>query len=261
MKLFLKGKKILITGGSKGLGKILVEEFLKEKAIVTYCSRSPIKEKGNGRLSESSATFVPVDALKKHSINACIETSAEKMGGLDVLINNVGGVSTFKNFWELTEKEWLEAFRLNFLATVSFTKLSVDFLRRSESPRIINISSVTAIKPGFFNPHYSASKAALINLTKHLAKILADDRILVNCVLPGTFFSENWDKYLSQLANDQKRPYEAIKVEEEMKASKNAPLKRMGNANEITPLILLLASPISSWQTGSCLTLDGGKLL
>ena len=263
MKLDLENKKVLITGGSKGLGLATSKAFLSEKAIVTICSRIPdIVDKDRQLLAVSGTRLYKcaVDAKNEDSVAKCVKTAAEQMEGLDILINNVGGAEKFAGFFNLTNKDWLSAYQLNVMSMVHFSRNAYPFLMKSEYPRIVNISSLTGLQPGTFSPHYSTCKAATINLSKHLANIFAKDNILVNCIVPGTFESDSWNRNIQRVAQKKHISIDSAKKEEVELACQSIPLKRIGKADEIVPIILLLASPTSSWETGSCVIIDGGKM-
>ena len=181
------------------------------------------------------------------------------MHGLNVIVNNAGGVEKFAGFFELETEDWLQAFQLNTMSIVHISRAAHSYLKESKSGRIININSATALQPGVYNPHYSASKASAINLTKHLANIMARDNILVNSIVAGTFESDSWDRNIRRLAADENISSEiALKKELEL-ATNSIPLGRIGSPEDITPLVLLLASEKFSWATGACFTVDGGK--
>lgn len=262
MDLHLNGKKVLVTGASKGLGLEIVKALIKEGAFVTMCSRNRSSlEKAKSFLSAKERVFIhPADATCYDEVTDCVQSSVKSMGGLDILINNAGGAIKYSGFFNLEDEDWLAAYQLNVMSIVHFVKAAYLFLKRSKQARIINISSLTGIQPGMFNPHYSVNKAALINLSKHLANILASDNILVNCVVPGTFASDAWSKNIERVAIEEDIAYEVAEQKEIDLATQSIPLKRIGNSNDIVPMILVLASTLSSWTTGSYIVIDGGKM-
>ena len=264
MNLKLDGKKVLITGSSKGLGLSLVKAFMEEEAIVTMCSRSTDSlEKAflsiNTGYKNKLKTCI-VDATNEDSIKQCVKFAVEQMSGIDVLINNVGGANKFASFFDLGSTDWIETFQHNVMSIVHFCREAHSFIKQSQSPRIINISSQTGLQPGIFNPHYSACKAGVINLSKHLSNIFVKDNILVNCVVPGPFESDSWDRYIQRVADQKNITFEVAKELEFKIANQSIPLNRIGKVEDITPIILLLSSSLSSWTTGSCIVVDGGKI-
>jgi len=263
MDLKLKGLKILVTGSSKGLGASIVKAFLDEGAFVTMCSRS---DKNMAKAASSYGSLgdrlfcYEMDASVETSVKDCIQASAKQMGGLDILVNNIGGATKFAGFFDLKSDDWSEHFKLNVMTMVNFSREAYQYLKKSKAPRIINISSMTGLQPGFSNPHYSICKAATINLSKHLANIFAKDRIMVNCIAPGPFESDSWSRLIQEISDKEQLSVDEIQEREFRNASKAIPLDRIGTPEDITPIILLLASPVSQWTTGACFVIDGGKM-
>ncbi len=263
MNLKLKDKKVLVTGASKGLGFEIVKAFAKEQAIITMCARnidSLERAKESIDVPNKNLFTCSVDVTNEQDVILCIKNAVSKMGGIDILVNNVGGVDKFAGFLDLETKDWLDTYQLNLMSIVHFVKNTYTFIKKSSSPRIINISSLAGLQPGVFSPHYSTSKAAVVNLSKHLANIFAKENILVNCVMPGTFESHGWQRNIQRVADLQNISFEEAEQIELKLVNKNIPLGRIGIGKEITPFIMLLASEKSSWATGSCFVIDGGKI-
>jgi len=263
MDLKLKELKVLVSGSSRGLGASIVKAFLNEGAFVTMCSRS------QKAMSKTASSYGPlrdrlfchkVDASVETSVNDCVQASVKQMGGLDILVNNVGGATKFAGFFDLNSDDWSEHFQLNVMSMVSFSREAYPYLKKSKAPKIINISSLTGLQPGLFNPHYSVCKAATINLSKHLANIFAKDRIIVNCVAPGPFKSDSWSRHIKCISNEEQLSIDEVQEREFLNAAKAIPLDRIGSPEDITPIILLLASSVSQWTTGGCFVIDGGKM-
>jgi 3-oxoacyl-[acyl-carrier protein] reductase len=262
VNLQLNNKNVLITGASKGLGAEVVRGFVAEGAHVAMCARS-IDSLERLRAEFRGAPFSPltvsVDATDEKEVARAVISADQEMGGIDVLVNNVGGAIKFADLFTLETEDWINAFKLNIMSMVNFTRATYPILKKSKSPRIVNVSSLTGLQPGVFNPHYSACKAAAINFSKHCANLFAKDSILVNCIVPGTFESDAWDKNSIRVAEEKKISFAAaLEIETEI-AGKTIPLNRIGRPQDIVPLVLMLASPLTSWQTGSCTVIDGGK--
>ncbi|MEE8205495.1 MAG: SDR family oxidoreductase, partial [Nitrospinaceae bacterium] len=158
----------------------------------------------------------------------------------------------------LTDQDWRESFEINLLPAVRLCRMFIPTLKHSGAPRIINISSIAGSRPGDIFPHYSAMKAGLSNLTVSLAQTLAEDHILVNSVSPGPVWSRSWENEAQEVAKQTGKPLH--KVEEEIKSGTEAtvPLKRMGMPEDVTGLVLFLASDHASWITATNFTVDGG---
>ena len=189
MDLGLKDKIVLVTGGSKGIGRAVAEAFAVEGTKVAIAARGAEElEKVAREISKntgSEALAIAADATKADDIVRMTETTIKRFGTVHVLINNAGGVGAFAPFEELTDDDWLQALNFNVLSAVRATRTVLPYMRKQKWGRIINISSESGSQPDAFMPHYNASKAAMNNLTKSLSKAYAKDGILVNTVSPA----------------------------------------------------------------------------
>ena len=203
-----------------------------------------------------ACTFEPgiVDRL------AAFPEVTEIYGKLDILVNNIGGAPKFAKFDDLSDHDWLMTFDLNVMSVVRFVRAAAPWLKKSEAGRIINMTSVSGIEPGYFNPHYTTTKAALINLTKYLANQYAKDGVLVNAVCPGPVYSDSWDRNLVRLAAERGISVEEVKKNIDAEESAKIPLGRVGEGADVAGLVSFLASDASQWTTGACFPVDGGKL-
>lgn len=259
MDLNLQGLKVLITGAGDGIGRALALKFANMGARVAGCARSQdrltsLSEeiKGEGHL------FSVTDLTRIEEVQTFHDEVLETFGGLDVLVNNAGAILKLADFHSVTDADWQDSFNINLMPVVRLSRLFIPALKNSNTPRIINISSTAGSRPGDLFPHYSAMKAALANLTVSLAQTLAGDNILVNSVSPGPVWTRSWQQEVDNASkHSDKNPNE---IEEEIKAqvAQGVPLKRMGVPEDITGLVLFLASNQSSWITGSNFTVDGG---
>jgi NAD(P)-dependent dehydrogenase (short-subunit alcohol dehydrogenase family) len=180
------------------------------------------------------------------------------MGGVDILINNVGSIQKLAGFFDLSDEDWQEVFDVNLMSAVRACRLFSSSLKQSVSPRIINITSIAASRPGDVFPHYSAVKAGLCNLTISLARTLASDKVLVNSVSPGPVWSKSWDDEAKNIAEKSGNDLQGIVDEMQTSSAETLLLKRMGVPDDVTGLVLFLASDWSSWITASNFTVDGG---
>lgn len=259
MDLNLQGRKVVITGAGDGIGRALAFAFAREGAHIAVCARSDGKLHSLSKEVEGDGhLFHPADLTDLKAIELFHRKVMETMRGIDVLVNNVGGILRFADFFELTDADWEASFSLNLMPAVRLTRLFISALKKSGAPRIINISSIAAAKPGEAFPHYSAMKAALSNLTGSLAHTLAPHKILVNSVSPGPVWTQSWEneaKIVSDKTGENPREaQERIKVQ----MAQMVPLKRMGAPEDVTSLVLFLASDRASWITASNFTVDGG---
>jgi 3-oxoacyl-[acyl-carrier protein] reductase len=258
LRFDFSSKKVLITGGSKGIGRAIAEKFVESGAKVAVCARG---SKDLEDITESLGVLaLQADASKEEEIKTVVARTVEVLGGLDILVNNVGGAIRFGDLWNINAQNWRDAFELNVLSMVQFSKEAIPYLKQSTSPRIINISSISGIEPGFYNPHYTTTKASTINFSKYLSNILAAENILVNCVCPGSVETDSWQKSLEQISRERALTVEEVLKELKPQEAKKIPLGRMGLGDDISPLVLFLASEEANWITGSCFHVNGGKM-
>ena len=187
------------------------------------------------------------DIRKKDQVKNVIDKTIEKFGKLDILVNNAGIFPKIKKLHEIDEEEWNEVLDVNLTGQFRFTKEAIPYLQKT-SGSIINISSDAGLKAyqGFNADAYSASKAALIVLTKCWALEYAKDKIRVNCICPGV------------VDTDMTKPF--MKTEKDVEFMNNEhPIGRIGQPVEVGHAALYFASDESSWTTGAVLTVDGGE--
>jgi 3-oxoacyl-[acyl-carrier protein] reductase len=244
--LNLKGKRALVTGGSRGIGRAIIEEFAKYGVNVVFTYQS--SEKTANELSEKlSNEEVKVFSFKANasvykdaedSVNFCIE----KLGGLDILVNNVG-ITKDNLLMRMTEEDFDSVIDANLKSVFNYTKAAIKPFISQKKGKIINISSVVGIigNPGQSN--YVASKAGVIGFTKSIAKELASRNITCNAIAPGFIKTDMTEKL-------NEKQIEAI--------MSNVPLKRMGEPKDVANAVLFLASDLSDYITGQVLVVDGG---
>jgi len=263
MDLQIKGRIALVTGGSRGIGAAIVRQLAQEGVKVIFCARaSATMTELESEVCAGGGTClgIPVDVFDSAAVLAAVDKAAATWGGLDILVNNVGGAGRFGGFEDLKDEDWIKAYEFNVLSMVRFTRAALPYLRESTLKRVINISSISAHQPGQHNPHYCVTKAATVNLGKHLANMLAKEKILVNTICPGPVHSESWENNIRQVADKQLISIDEARNMVEVEESSKIPLNAIGEAEHISSIVALLASPGSSWTTGSCFHLNGGKL-
>lgn len=247
MDLQLKGKVVLVTGGSKGIGKAIAKAFKEEGAIVAIAARSKealastlLEDRLDASYEGDLTTFDGRESVFQSVIN--------DFGTIDVLINNVGG-SNGSTTMETNLSLFEEAMNLNYFSAVHFSKLATSVMKENDGGSIINISSVFGRESGG-KPTYNSAKAAMISFTKSFADEVIKDGIRVNGVAPGSILhpTGNWQRRLNE--NPEK-----------MKAfvDKEIPAGRFGTVEEIANVVLFLASEKSSWVVGATLNVDGGQ--
>jgi 3-oxoacyl-[acyl-carrier protein] reductase len=261
MNLSLRGRVALVTGGSKGIGRAIVQALAEEGARVAVTARGlAALQQTTQELNDHEILACTADATDQAAVDAAVQRVIEVYGKLDILVNNVGGAIKFGGFADLSDRDWQRAFDLNVLSIVHFVRASTPYLRQSSCGRIINISSISGIQPGTFNPHYTVTKAAAINLGKSLANYFVKDKVLVNTVCPGPVHSESWDDNVRRLALERRIPVEEAWHQVEREESLKIPLGRVGEGEDIAGLVAFLASDKAGWITGSCFHANGGKL-
>ena len=242
----LSGKVALITGGSRGIGFAIAKTLSENGASVVITSKN--SEKLNIAKSKISNSFgITCDIKKTNEVKNVVDETIKKFGRLDILVNNAGIFPKIKKLHEIDENEWDEVLDVNLTGQFRFTKEAIPHLQKT-SGCIINISSDAGLKAyqGFNADAYSASKAALIVLTKCWALEYAKDKIRVNCICPGV------------VDTDMTKPF--LKNQKDIEFMNNEhPLGRIGQPEEIGKAVLYFVSDDASWVTGSILTVDGGE--
>ncbi len=259
MDLDLKDRKVLITGAAEGIGRALALAFGKAGARVAGCARTePRLHALEEEMEGQGHLFEAVDVTRPEQLQKFHDRVLEQLGGLDVLVNNVGAIGKLATFHELTDQDWRESFEINLLPAVRLCRLFIPTLKHSGAPRIINISSIAGSRPGDVFPHYSAMKAGLSNLTVSLAQTLAPDHILVNSVAPGPVWTRSWEIEAQNAVKLTGKPLHEVAAEIKNATAETVPLKRMGVPEDVTGLVLFLASDHASWITATHFTVDGG---
>ncbi|PKM96300.1 MAG: hypothetical protein CVU84_00870 [Firmicutes bacterium HGW-Firmicutes-1] len=216
METDLKGKKVVVTGSTDGIGLAIVEAFLKEGSNVIINSRS--KEKVEKAVSEMQKKY-PQTVVKGIAADVGTLDGAEllymesiKDGDIDILVNNVGiyGVVPFA---ELTDEIWMNIYSVNVLSIVRLARLLLPNMLKRNSGKIINIGSEAGIRANKDMAHYSASKAAGLSLTKSLAEMTKGTKVTVNSILPSATMTPGVKDYLETIAKRDGLTLEEAKVE------------------------------------------------
>jgi dihydroanticapsin dehydrogenase len=244
--LKLTDKVALVTGGSRGIGFAIAKILSDNGASVVITSKNSEKIK-QAETKISNSFGITCDIKKKNEVQNVLEQTIKKFGKLDILVNNAGIFPKIKLLHEIEEEEWNEVLDVNLTGQFRFTKEAIPHLQKT-SGCIINISSDAGLKAyqGFNADAYSASKAALIVLTKCWALEYAKNKIRVNCICPGV------------VDTDMTKPF--LKNQKDIEFMNNEhPLGRIGQPEEIGKSVLYFASDDALWITGAILTVDGGE--
>ncbi len=239
----LAGKRALVTGGSRGIGAAIVRQFLEAGAEVLTTARSEPSTVPEG------VTFVKADVRTAAGAEALAAAAQEVLGGVDVLVQNVGGAQPYKGALAIPDEVWQDALDLNLLSSVRLDSLLLPGMRERRSGTIVHISSAAVLAPIGPFLHYTAAKAALEAYSRGLASELAPFGIRVNTVSPGRTATPGGEATREQWA----------RMLEEPGANATPPLGRDGLPDDIADAVLFLVSDRASWLTGSNLFVDGGE--
>jgi len=242
----LSGKVALVTGGSRGIGFATAKMLSENGATVIITAKNQERlDKAIAKIPNSSG--IAADIRKSSDVKNVVNKIIEKFGRIDILVNNAGMFPKIKQLHEIDEEEWNEVLDVNLTGQFRFTKEAIPYLQKT-SGSIINISSDAGIKAyqGFNADAYSASKAALILLTKCWALEYSKDKIRVNCICPGV------------VDTDMTKPFLKTQKDKDFMDNEH-PIGRIGQPDEIGKAVLYFASDDASWTTGAILTVDGGE--
>lgn len=242
-------KTVVITGASAGIGKACVERFAKDnyRIIALGKNASRLQEVKTMALQHGSLECLAfsIDLACPKSINQLI-SSLKSIDAIDSLVN-CAGIAYTSRCDEISIKEWEEVFRVNVASPFFLIQKMLPWMKKSKFPSIVNVSSIAGRSRSIsLGCHYSASKAALIGLTRHLAAELGPYKIRVNCTAPSQTHSKMLDKALSQ--------------KEQKLLAEKVPLKRLAQVSEQADVIYYLCTPESSYINGAVIDVNGGLL-
>lgn len=258
MELGLKDKVAIVSASSKGLGKACAIGLAREGAKVVICARNLTElEKAKVEIENSSKNnnvfAVQADVTNYEDVKKLVNLTVEKFGTVHILVTNAGGPPA-GYFEDFKDEDWNSAFNLNFMSAVRLIREVLPFMKSQRWGRIINITSV-AVKQPIDNLILSNSiRMSVLGLAKTLAFQLAKYNILINNVAPGYTLTDRVKFVIEQRAKDTGKTIEEVKAE----LSKDIPLGRLAEPEELANVVVFLASERASYITGATIPVDGG---
>jgi 3-oxoacyl-[acyl-carrier protein] reductase len=248
MEISFKGKKVLVGGASRGIGRSIALAFAASGADVAICARGIEGVKAaEAELRQHGTKIVGMacDLGDESQVTGFVNDAAKALGGVDVLVNNASGMGMKDD-----ESGWLASVNVDLLGTARATRAAIPFLEQSKG-NIVNISSISGLMAVPRTLPYAAIKAALINYTMGQGLALAPKRIRVNAIAPGSieFPGGIWESRKTSDPELYQQRLEGI------------PWGRLGSPEEIAKVALFLASDLASWMTGQTIVVDGGQSL
>ena len=240
----LKNKKVLITGATGGIGSSLVKKFTDNGSIVLATGTK--EEKLNSLKNKFSNIYIEKFNLAEHkNIESFIEDASNKLGGIDVLVNNAG-MNLDNISIRLTEENWKKVLDLNLTATFLMCKFAIKKMLKNKSGKIINITSIVGHTGNLGQANYAASKAGIVAFSKSLAIEYAKKNININCVSPGFIKTEMTDKI-----NDEFKKMLINKI----------PSGDLGTGDDVSNCVAFLASDMANYINGETIHVNGGMYM
>jgi 3-oxoacyl-[acyl-carrier protein] reductase len=243
------GRRVVVAGGSRGIGRSIALGFAAAGADVSICARGAT---ALAATCDEIAAFgqrahaAPCDLADAAAVAAYVAAAAAALGGIDVLVNNASGFGMGDD-----EAGWAAGLSVDIMAMVRASHAALPFLQQRAGASVLHIASISGYRASTRAPAYAAVKAAMISYTGSQAAMLAPQRIRVNCIAPGSVEFDGGVWAQRRLAGDAL--YD--------RTLKSIPFGRMGTPEEIADVALFLASPHARWVTGQTIAVDGGQLL
>jgi 3-oxoacyl-[acyl-carrier protein] reductase len=267
MDLQLGGAAVLVTGGTKGMGRSAAVAFAGEGARVAVLARGraeldrTVEELRAAGAAEAVA--VPADLTEADALEAAVDRVGAGWGELNVLVNAAGPVEVgVGRFDDVDDEEWLATFDIGVLSAVRCVRAALPWLRAAQWARVVNVSAHSTKRQAPELVAYTAAKSALTSLSKNLSVSLAPEGILVNTVSPGSFASAGMRGYVASLPPERHAdPDDLVDIMRVIAEDFGHPahLGRAGDPSEIGPVIAFVGSRVNSYMTGANINVDGGS--
>jgi 3-oxoacyl-[acyl-carrier protein] reductase len=260
--LGLEQRACLVTGGSAGIGLATAVRLGLEGARVAVCGRTrahlDAADEAIRTAGAADVLTVEADLSRPGGPERAVHEAAERFGGLDVLVNNVG-VARAWTWEEVDDAAWDASFAINVMSYVRAARAALPHLRRSTQARIVNVSSTAGKRPSQTLPEYSVMKAAVLSFSRLLADAHAKDGILVNAVCPGPALTDTWVGE-GGLADQNAARSGSTREQVLIGTGSGRPIGRMAEPGEIADVIALLCSARASYVAGAAWSVDGGTV-
>ena len=241
----LKGKKVLVTGASGGIGKAIAMELSSSGADLCLTGRNKSELENLQKIIGGNCQIIISDLSNSKGIKNLADQAQEIMGQIDILVNNAG-ITKDNLFMRMSEDDWNEVININLNSIFKLTKLLIKGMIKRRYGRIINITSVIGVAGGAGQSNYSASKAGIIAMSKSLAQEVGSRSVTVNSIAPG-FIETNMT---AELSDDRKEDI-----------LRSISVGRLGKPDDIAGAVCFLASDKASYITGQTIHINGGMLM
>jgi len=241
----LKGKKVLVTGASGGIGKAIAMELSSNGAELCLTGRNKSELENLQKIIGGNCQIIISDLSNSEGINNLADQAQEVMGQIDILVNNAG-ITRDNLFMRMSEEDWSEVINVNLNSIFKLTKQLIKGMIKRRYGRIINITSVIGVAGGAGQSNYSASKAGIIAMSKSLAQEVGSRSVTVNSIAPG-FIETNMT---AELSDDRKEDI-----------LRSISIGRLGKPDDVAGAVCFLASDKASYITGQTIHINGGMLM
>ncbi|MCB2074023.1 MAG: SDR family oxidoreductase [Novosphingobium sp.] len=266
MDLQLAGKRALVTGASSGIGVEIARHMAREGAAVVVHGRDRERAaRTAGEIEDAGGRAIVAigDLSTDEGADAVVAVAEEELGGVDILVNNVGGGGSaeVRGWQDIPVPDYLDTYNVNVLSGLRLVQRLVPAMVDRGWGRVVNISSTVAHQPMGMMHDYAAAKLALENLSLNLSRNLAPKGVTVNTVLSGLVMTPAARAYVEALRDEHQWPHEEEAMQQRYIEEFNPQLvPRLGRPEEIAVAVVFLASPLSDYTTGAVLRVDGGQI-